>query len=440
MNCKEGDVFLVGKEVIKLGILGMGTVGTGVVEILTKNRQSIKDKVRSNIMVKTVLVKDASRQRSVNLEGIKVTTEASDILNDPEIDIVVEVMGGVDQSREYIEEALKQGKFVVTANKDLMAQKGIELLKIAKENNKNIYYEASVGGGIPLIRPLKHCLAANRVEKIMGIINGTTNYILTQMTLKKKDLAVALKEAQDLGFAEQDPSSDVEGKDAAFKLTILAANAFQSKVNISDIYTEGIMNVKLRDILYADELGYVVKLLAIGEEGDAGVSLRVHPTLIPKTHPLAGVYDEFNAVFLEGDAVGEVMFYGRGAGSLPTGSAIVADIIDVVRNINHETDNGIAEINFKKKRVIAMEDQISRFYLRLKAKDQPGVFANLATAFGEHQVSLDMIIQKRSEENTAEIVLVTHDVLEKQFNEALRKVKAMDSIKSINSLLRVMER
>ncbi len=427
------------KKCVKVGLLGLGTVGSGVLKILTRNQQLIRDKTGSEVLVKTVLVRDVNRSYPFNLKGIKVTNEIDNILNDPEIDLVVEVMGGVNKPQEYIERSLKQGKFVVTANKDLMAQKGIELLQLAKKNNKNIYYEASVGGGIPLIRPLKHCLAANRIKKIMGIINGTTNYILTQMTLNQKEFAVALKEAQEKEFAEHDPSSDLEGKDAAFKLTILAANAFHSKVGINDIYTEGISEIKLRDIRYAEELGYVVKLLAVGEEIEKGLSLRVHPALIPKTHPLAGVYNEFNAVFVEGDAVGEVMFYGRGAGSLPTGSAVVADIIEVVRNINHQIDNGIVEIDFIRKNVIPMEEKISRFYLRLKAKDQPGVFADLATSFGKTGVSLDMIIQKRSEKDIAEIVLVTHHVLEKLFNEALKRIKAMPAIKSINSLLRVIE-
>ncbi|HHX77364.1 MAG TPA: homoserine dehydrogenase, partial [Firmicutes bacterium] len=306
------------KKQVKLAIIGLGTVGSGVVEVINRNRQSFVAKTGSDILIKKALVRDITRPRRVDLTGIELTDKPEDVLEDPDIDVVVELMGGVDKAGLYIAEALRRGKYVVTANKDLLAQKGVELMRLAREMGKGIYYEASVGGGIPLIRPLKHCLAANKIKKILGIINGTTNYILTRMTYEQMEFSEALAEAQAKGFAEQDPSSDIEGKDAAFKLAILAADAFHSEVDINKVYREGIADVKLRDILYAEELGFIVKLLAIGEESEAGISLKVHPTLIPKTHPLAGVLDEFNAVLLEGDAVGEVMFYGRGAGSLPT--------------------------------------------------------------------------------------------------------------------------
>ncbi len=429
---------MVIRESITVGLLGLGTVGSGVVEILRRNGDAIREKTGSHIRVTKALVRDVTGPRSVDLEGIQLTSDPGEILQDPDIDVVVEVMGGLDKSRQYIEEALRQGKFVVTANKDLLAQQGADLMQLAQECGKNIYYEASVGGGIPLIRPLKHSLAANRIMKVMGIINGTTNYILTQMTLNKKEFSVALREAKEKGFAEQDPTSDLEGRDAAYKLAILATNAFHSKINMADVYVEGISRINLRDILYAAELGYVVKLLAIGEEKQEGLSLRVHPSLISSTHPLAGVYDEFNAVFIEGDAVGEVMFFGRGAGSLPTGSAVVADIIDVVRNINHQVSNGVLEVNFKEKKVIPMEEQCSRFYLRLATLDEPGVFAELATAFGEEGVSLDMILQKHIVDEIAEIVLVTNDVKEKQFNKSLARIKALPALHSIDSILRVV--
>lgn len=248
---------------------------------------------------------------------MELTTDASSVLTDPAIDIIVEVMGGIEPARQYIATALEHGKHVVTANKDLMALCGYELFSAAQEHNKNIYYEASVGGGIPLIRPIKHCLAANRIRSIMGIINGTTNYILTQMTAAKKDFQDALAEAQAKGFAEADPKNDLEGRDAAYKLAILASLAFQSVVNVDDIATESIVEMSVRDIMYADELGFVIKLLAIGEETQEGLKLRVHPTLVPKDHPLASVHNEFNALFLVGDAVGELMFFGRGAALCP---------------------------------------------------------------------------------------------------------------------------
>lgn len=427
------------KDVIRIGFLGLGTVGNGALKILEKNGAEISRKLGLRLEVRRVAVRDLGKLRDTDLAQEIFTDNTEHVVNDPEIDIVVEVMGGVEHARQAIARALENGKFVVTANKDLMAQFGVELLAIAKNQGKNIFYEASVGGGIPLIRPLKHCLAANRIEKVMGIINGTTNYILTKMSCEGREFEEALAEAQAKGFAEADPASDVEGRDASYKLAILASLAFSSRIELADIYVEGITGVKLRDIRYAQELGYTVKLLAMGEETDSKLKLRVHPTLIPTLHPLAAVANEFNAIFLVGDAVGEVMFYGQGAGSLPTGSAICADIIDAARCIKNEVENGIVEATFGKKAVVPMEEQQSRFYLRLKAKDEPGVFAKLATAFGEAEVSLDMIMQKRSEAGTAEIVLVTHGVSEGRFAKAMQALETVPAIRSINSILRVVE-
>jgi len=428
----------VKKETIGVGLLGLGTVGSGVLRVFDQNGTSIRRKVGSKIEIRRIAVRDRQRSRSVPVAPELLVDNVNHVLDDPQIDIVVEVMGGVEQARLAVIRALENGKYVVTANKDLMAKHGAELLERARAVGRNIFYEASVGGGIPLIRPLKHCLAANRITRLVGIVNGTTNYILTQMTSAGKELEEALAEAQALGFAEADPSSDVEGRDAAYKLAILASLAFSSKVNLDDIFVEGISAVRLRDIRYAQELGYAVKLLAIGQDTSGGLVLRVHPALIPLTHPLAAVSNEFNAVFLEGDAVGEVMFYGRGAGSLPTASAVCADIIDAARTIRHEVDNGIVEVTFGARLVMPIARQLSSFYLRLKAKDQPGVFAALATAFGDARVSLDMIIQKRSDAQTAEIVLVTHEVEEARFAEALEVIRALPTIRSINSVLRVI--
>jgi len=428
----------VKKEIIGIGLLGLGTVGSGVLQVLRQNGGAIWQKVGAKLEVRRVAVRDVQRNRAVAVDPALLTDNVNHVLDDPEIDIVVEVMGGVDLARQAVARALGNGKYVVTANKDLMARHGVELLERAKAKGRNIFYEASVGGGIPLIRPLKHCLAANRIKCLMGIINGTTNYILTQMSCAGKEFDEALAEAQAKGFAEADPSSDVEGRDASYKLAILASLAFSSKIDLPDIFVEGISAVKLRDIRYAQELGYAVKLLAIGEDTSAGLVLRVHPALVPLTHPLAAVSNEFNAVFLEGDAVGEVMFYGRGAGSLPTASAICADIIDAARTIRHEVDNGIVEVTFGTRTVVPISSQRSSFYLRLKAKDRPGVFASLANAFGDACVSLDMIIQKRSDAETAEIVLVTHDVEEERFARAMEVIRALPTIRSINSVLRVV--
>jgi homoserine dehydrogenase len=428
----------VKKETIGVGLLGLGTVGSGVLRVFNRNGASIRQKVGSKIEIRRIAVRDRQRSRDAEVPAELLVDNVNHVLDDPQIDIVVEVMGGVEQARLAVIRALENGKYVVTANKDLMARHGAELLERAKAAERNIFYEASVGGGIPLIRPLKHCLAANRIIRLMGIVNGTTNYILTQMTCAGKELDEALAEAQALGFAEADPSSDVEGRDAAYKLAILSSLAFSSKVKIEDIFVEGITAVRLRDIRYAQELGYAVKLLAIGRDTTEGLVLRVHPALIPLAHPLAAVSNEFNAVFVEGDAVGEVMFYGRGAGSLPTASAVCADIIDAARTIRHEVDNGIVEVTFGSRQVMPILRQSSSFYLRLKAKDQPGVFAALATAFGDARVSLDMIIQKRSDAETAEIVLVTHEVEEARFAAALEVIRALPAIRSINSVLRVI--
>ncbi|NLX92058.1 MAG: homoserine dehydrogenase [Firmicutes bacterium] len=427
------------ERVIKVGLLGLGTVGSGVLRILEINNKEVTRRAGAGIEIKKILVRDPGKKRSVQVDPKLLTTDPWEIIRDPEIEVIIELIGGTKEAHLYVEEALKNEKYVITANKDLMALAGAELLLLAGQKGRNIYYEASVGGGIPLIRPLKHSLGANKITRLMGIINGTTNYILTRMSLDKADFAAALKEAQEKGFAEQDPSSDLDGKDAAYKLCILAGLAFNSRVRYENVYVEGIRGINLRDIFYAGELGFTLKLLAIGEEINGGIALRVHPTLIPSTHPLAGVLDENNALYLVGNAVGEVMFYGPGAGSMPTGSSVVADLIDVIRNINHQVENGIMETDFLEKRIIPIEMLSSAFYLRLEAVDQPGVFAGLANAFADEAVSLDRIIQKRSVQGKAEIVLITHVVEERSFNRALEKIKAFPAIERINSLFRVVE-
>lgn len=429
----------MGKDVVNIGLLGCGTVGSGVVKILSRNQEEFSRRLQVPLRVKKVLVRDPEKKRPEELAGIPVVTGIEDIVSDPGIHIVVEVMGGVDETRGYLLQALGQGKHVVTANKDLLALHGPELFRVAAENRVNLYYEASVAGGIPLIRPLKHCLAANRIKKVMGIINGTTNYIITRMTLNEMSYGDALREAQEKGFAEQDPSSDVLGKDAAYKLVLMASLAFNSLVKVESVYTQGIDRVTLRDIRYAEELGYKLKLLAIGEQGEGGLVLRVHPTLIPASHPLAAVNYEFNGVFLEGDAVGEIMLYGRGAGEMPTGSAVVADILEAARHLQQGLGPHIMEVNYREKPVVSLDRVESKFYLRLKAVDQSGVFASLANIFGDEKVSLDMIIQKRRVNDTAEVVLVTHLIQEEKFFRALERLKQLPSIQEISQVIRVQE-
>lgn len=426
------------RDIVRIGMLGMGTVGGGVAAILERNGELLAGKTEIKPVLQRVLVRDLSRPRAIDLPAQIFSTDPDVVIRDPSIDVIVELMGGIEPARTLISAALREGKDVVTANKDLMAQHGRELLQLAHSCSRHIYFEASVGGGIPLIRPLKHCLVANRITRMIGIINGTTNYILTRMSQDEMDFKEALIKAQELGFAEADPSNDLEGRDAAFKLTILAEIAFGCPVNPEDLSIQGINSVSAADIHYARELGYTIKLLAVGEEKPGGLALRVHPALVPLAHPLASVHDEFNAIFIEGDLIGEAMFYGRGAGALPTASAVVADIIDAVRLRDVRSEyrlpiNGIREL-----KLLSPSALHARFYVRLLARDLPGVFGALATAFGDEEVSLDMIIQKRRNNGTAEIVLVTHDVVEERFYRSLEKALQLPAIQPDPGVFRVL--
>ncbi len=428
----------MGKEAVKIGMLGMGTVGGGVAELLERNIEQIAAKTETEFVVEKVLVRDPTKKRAGNLPESIFTTDPDQILENPEISVVIELIGGIEPARSFIARALQNGKYVVTANKDLLATHGDQLMTLARNNQRNIFYEASVGGGIPIIRPLRHSLVADQTNRLIGIVNGTTNYILTKMAQDKLEFNQALARAQELGFAEADPSSDIEGRDASYKLMIMAGLAFGCLVDPAQVYTEGISKVTQEDIAYASELGYVIKLIAIGERLAGGLALRVHPTLVPQDHPLAMVCNEYNAIFVEGDAVGEVMFYGRGAGALPTASAVLADVAEALRCIRRQAVNGVIEAIKKPVKQLPVEELESRFYLRFLAEDRPGVFAALANAFGDEQVSLDMVIQKRRINNTAEIVLVTHLVGEKAFNRALSKVLALPAIKAEPSKFRLL--
>ncbi|MDW7728391.1 MAG: homoserine dehydrogenase [Bacillota bacterium] len=426
------------KEIVKVGMLGMGTVGGGVAELLKRNSRQIEEKTETEFSLVKILVRDPSKQRSVDLEDYMLTSDPDDIIEDPSISVVIEVIGGIEPAREYISRALQNGKYVITANKDLMATHGEELLKVARENKRNIFYEGSVGGGIPIIRPLRHSLVADQVKRIVGIVNGTTNYILTKMVEDDISFEEALSRARELGFAEADPSNDIEGLDASYKLIIMSGLAFGCNIDPSQVYVEGIGAVTREDIAYAREIGYVIKLVAIGEMLPEGLALRVHPTLVSAEHPLASVSNEFNAIFVEGDAVGEVMFYGRGAGALPTASAVLADMAEALRCIRRQAVNGFIEIAKKEIPLLPINRLDSRFYLRFLADDRPGVFAALANAFGDEDVSLDMVIQKRRVNSTAEIVLVTHMVEEDAFNRALEKVVSLPAIRPNPSKFRLL--
>ncbi|NMA70050.1 MAG: homoserine dehydrogenase [Desulfitobacterium sp.] len=421
---------------VSVGILGLGTVGSGVVQILEQNADDIQNRSQTRFSVSKVLVRNPQASRNITGDFL-LTDKPEAILKDPQIDIVVEVMGGIEPARTYILEALRNGKNVVTANKDLLALHGHELLDAAKEVGKDLFFEASVAGGIPIIASLKESLTANKITEILGIINGTTNYILTAMTEQGRDYNEVLKEAQELGYAEADPTADVDGLDAARKLAILASIAFNSRVTVDDVYVEGISKITAEDIAYAKELDSTIKLLAVGKHlEDEGIEVRVHPAIIPNSHPLAAVSGVFNAVYVVGDAVGETMFYGRGAGSLPTGSAVVADIIQIARNMQTNATSNINCTCYNELPIKDRKDFRSAFYIRLRVKDEPRVLATLALLFAEANVSFHSIIQKQKKRQEAEIVLVTHPTQESQLREALESVRAYSKVLRVDNVIR----
>ncbi|MBI4277898.1 MAG: homoserine dehydrogenase, partial [Armatimonadetes bacterium] len=386
--------------------------------------------------VRRVAVAHPDKPRAVPVDRALLTGDAWEVVTDPRIDVVVEVMGGIEPARSYVLRALEQRKSVVTANKQLMANRGRELLDAAEAAGVDLCFEASVGGGIPLIRPIKEGLAANRIVEVTGILNGTTNYILTRMTREGWTFSEALSEAQARGFAEQDPTDDVEGHDAAAKLAILASVCFNTRVTASDVPREGISRISPRDVEYARELGYVIKLLAIGRQVDGQVEVRVHPAMIPTSHPLAAVTDEYNAVLVRGDAVGEVMFYGRGAGGGPTASAIIADLVDVGRNRRLGAAGRLGCTCYRSTPIRDPDLSEACFYLGLQAADQPGVFARIAAVFGEEGVSIASIVQK-SRGEVADIVLVTHRTQEARMRRVLPRLRELAVLKEVSSVIRV---
>lgn len=422
---------------MNIGLLGLGTVGSGVVRLLQQNGALIAQKLGRPLKISRVLVRERNRPRQVEVDPTLLTTDADGIINDPDIHIIVEVMGGTDAAREYILKAMERGKSVVTANKDLLALYGKELFDAAASNGVDLFFEASVGGGIPIIRPLKECLAGNKIRQVMGIVNGTTNYILTKMSREGRDFQEVLREAQDLGYAEADPAADIEGDDAARKMAILASIAFNTRVTYSDVYREGISRITAQDISYAADLGYVIKLLGIAREDEEGIEVRVHPALLPGNHPLASVNDVFNAIFIEGDAVGEAMFYGRGAGSMPTASAVVGDIIEAARNLNYQTRGRITCTCFYDKPIKPVGTINTKYYLRLLVVDRPGVLAAIAGVFGDREVSLASVIQERMLGELAELVLITHRVREQNLQDALKVLAGLPVVKEIACVVRV---
>lgn len=395
---------------IQVGLLGLGTVGTGVVRIIKGHQQDLMSQTGASIEISKILVQDKSKLRDIEVSSELLTEDPRDVIENPEIDIVIEVMGGIELAKGYILEALDRGKHVVTANKDLMALHGQEILAKASEKGCDVLYEASVAGGIPIIRTLVEGFSSDRITKIMGIVNGTTNYILSKMSQEGAAYHDVLKEAQDLGYAESDPTSDVEGFDAARKMTILGTLGFHAHVSLSDVKVRGISQVTKEDIAYGKRLGYEVKLLGIAERQDDYISISVQPTMVKKSHPLASVNGVFNAVYVHGEAVGETMFYGPGAGGMPTATSIVADLVAVVRNLKLGINGQRALAPFKEKKLKTDEQIASKNFILLHVEDKAGVLAQITQVFAQHEVSLESVLQHPNETNPkAEIIIITHD-------------------------------
>lgn len=424
------------KTVIRAALLGAGTVGNGVYLLAQKLKDEIIQKTGGCLEIKKVLVRDTKKIRE-DIPAELITDDWKAVVSDPEISLVIEVMGGIEPARTYVLEAIRAGKQVVTANKDLLAEHGQEILSVAEESGCDLQFEAAVAGAIPIIRPLKQSLAASMLTEIMGIVNGTTNYILTKMTEEGMDYDEALAEATELGYAEADPTADVEGYDAGRKIAIMASLAFNSNVTFSDVYTEGITKITARDIHFAREFGFVIKLLGVARLADSQIEVKVHPMMIPKRHPLASVRDSFNAVYVHGDANDDAMFMGRGAGKLPTASAVMGDVISIMRNLLHDNcgwNGGLAYQNYPVKPI---GETSTRYFLRLEVNDRLGELANIAGVFAKNNVSIAQVMQGRSQGGVVELVITTDLVLEKDFANALAAVKERETIRRVAGVVRI---
>lgn len=429
------------KKTVRVGLVGFGTVGTGVVKLFKQSADIINRKAGIQVELAKVCDIDIKRDRGVKLAQGVLTNKIEDVVDNPDIDIVIELMGGYKPALDFILRALKNRKSVVTANKKLLAKHWDEIAAAANEHNMEVMAEASVGGGIPVLMGIDKGLSANRIERVMGILNGTCNFILTKMTVDKMSFASALKEAQEKGFAEADPTLDIEGFDTMHKLIVLANLGFGKKVDEKDVYVEGIKNVDYMDIQFGDELGYVMKLLAIGEKEGNELNCRVHPVLVSKNHLLASVNYEFNAVHVKGDAVGDVMFYGKGAGEMPTASAVVSDVIYIAKNISHGVKRNPYHIN--KGANITMKnigDVAAKFYIRFNVLDHAGVLAKIAGALGKHGISIKSVIQKaRHSKEKVPVVITTYEAKESGLKKALAAIDRMKIIKAKTVVYRIVE-
>jgi homoserine dehydrogenase len=429
------------KKSINVGIIGFGTVGTGTARILLENADIIRRRLGVPVALKKISDLDIKRDRGIKLGEVKLTTDAKDIIGDPDIDIIVELIGGYKPAREFILEAIRNKKHVVTANKALLAVHGEEIYAAADKAGLTVGYEASVAGGIPILKSIREGLAANRIESIYGIVNGTCNYILTLMTNEGRKFDEVLKEAQAKGYAEADPTFDIEGIDSAHKLAVLTMLAFGTPVKFEDIYTEGISKITPLDIDFAKELGFKIKLLAITKMVNGEVEARVHPTMLPADLPIATVDGVFNALNVAGNAVGSTMFYGRGAGDMPTGSAVVSDIIDIGRDIVAGCAGRMPVAAFRERlplEVRKMEDITSSYYLRFAAIDKPGVLSRIAGVLGKNNISIESVIQKgRKESQAVPLVMMTHEAVEHDVRKALDEINRMDCVGGPTMVIRV---
>jgi homoserine dehydrogenase len=425
-------------ESISIGLLGLGTVGSGVVQIIEKHQDKLMHQVGCPVIVKKVLVKDVNKDRAVKVDRNLLTLNPEDILNDADIDVVIEVMGGIEETRNHLKKALDNGKHVVTANKDLMAVYGPELLAASAQNGCDLFYEASVAGGIPILRGLVDGLASDRITKMMGIVNGTTNFILTKMSKNGSAYEDVLKEAQELGYAESDPTADVEGLDAARKMAILSTLGFSMNIDLDDVKVKGITDITEEDLQYGKQLGYIMKLIGIAHREGEKVEVSVQPTLLSESHPLASVQDEYNAVYVYGEAVGETMFYGPGAGSLPTATAVVSDLVGVMKNMRLGVNGKSAAVPQYDKKLKDADEIYSKYFLRMHVKDEVGTFANITSIFSEHHVSFEKILQlPLKEKGLAEIVLVTHQASLQDYEDILVSLRDLPAVQSIKSSYRV---
>jgi len=423
---------------INIGLLGAGTVGSGVLKIFSEKKESFEKKLNTKINIKKILVKDENKERPSYFDNSILTTDPYEIINDKDIDIIVELIGGIEPAKTLILEAIKQGKHIITANKEVIAKYGEEIFNLASEKKVLVNIEGTVCGGIPIIQTIKRDLIANDISKLVGIVNGTTNYILTEMTYKKKSFEDTLKVAQELGYAEADPTSDIEAYDAVYKLSILAFLIFGQKIDVENIYREGITKIEAEDIAYADKLGYIIKLLAIiSQNDDKSYDLRIHPTMIEKEHPLASVNGVFNAVWLYGDSLGEFMLYGKGAGQLPTASAVVADILNVITDIKSESKILAAPEYREPAKLSHIDNSISQYYIRIQTADTFGVMGNIGAILGECEVSIESIWQLKTDGEIAEIIIITHPAITKNINKAVSLFENSLFIKKVCNLVRV---